>query len=76
MTTREVESRVFVDVSPSPAGVCLQAHTHHYLEVDGFEQQDFTDAQESLTSLICEYSELNKQMDSPPEAVPRLQVLT
>ena len=53
-----------------------QAHTHHYLDVDGFEMEHFAEAQESLTSLIAEYTDFYRQMGKPPETVSRLEILS
>ena len=54
----------------------FQAHTHHYLDIDGFEMEHFGEAQESLTSLIAEYSDFHRQLSQPPETVSRLQILS
>lgn len=53
-----------------------KAHIHHYTDIDGMEVSNFTESLESLNSLIQEYSELEKQMNNPPPAEPRLQVLS
>ncbi|KAJ8321781.1 hypothetical protein KUTeg_000252 [Tegillarca granosa] len=59
-------------------GLCSvpPAHIHHYTDIDGMEVSNFTESLESLNSLIQEYSDLEKQMNNPPPAEPRLQVLS
>ena len=49
---------------------------HHYTSVEGMEVSDFSQSLESLTSIITEYPDLEKQMNNPPPPEPRLQVLT
>ena len=57
--------------------VCfLQAHVHHYTTVAGMEQSAFDESLESLTSVIQEYTDLDKHMSAAPDPVPRLQIVS
>ncbi|XP_043917840.1 tubulin epsilon chain [Protopterus annectens] len=50
-----------------------KAHLHHYLQIDGMEQSCFTEAFNSLTSLIEEYDKLDATKGSLADA-PRLSI--
>lgn len=52
----------------------LQAHLHHYLQVDGMEECAFAEAVSSLSALIQEYDELDATKSMPVLDVPRLSV--
>lgn len=52
----------------------LQAHLHHYLQVDGMEECVFAEAVSSLSALIQEYDELDATKSMPVLDVPRLSV--
>ncbi|KAJ9598586.1 hypothetical protein L9F63_010715 [Diploptera punctata] len=49
-----------------------KAHTHHYLQVPGFENEDFVESFESLLKVEEEYSHITK-MDT--KIIPRLELL-
>ena len=53
-----------------------KAHIHHYTHVDGMDSSEFSDSLESLSSLITSYSDLHKQMNSPPVPAPRLNIVS
>jgi hypothetical protein len=53
----------------------LQAHAHHYTDVDGFSADEFSLALHSLDDLIGEYNTLDKQLTNPPPAIPRLTAI-
>ncbi|KAJ9575173.1 hypothetical protein L9F63_025876, partial [Diploptera punctata] len=50
----------------------ISAHTHHYLQVPGFENEDFVESFESLLKVEEEYSHITK-MDT--KIIPRLELL-
>ena len=52
-----------------------KAHTHHYNNVDGFEQAVFDESLESLNYLINEYEMLNRTLDQQLDYPTRLSVL-
>ncbi|XP_048452892.1 tubulin epsilon chain isoform X3 [Rhincodon typus] len=51
-----------------------KAHIHHYLHVDGMEQSCFTEANNSLSSLIEEYNQLDATKGLPVTNMPRLSI--
>ncbi|XP_041044831.1 tubulin epsilon chain isoform X1 [Carcharodon carcharias] len=51
-----------------------KAHIHHYLHVDGMEQSCFTEANNSLSSLIEEYNQLDATKGLTVTNVPRLSI--
>ena len=54
----------------------IQAHLHHYTQVDGMDAGLFAESLESLTSLIAEYDKLDtSQQHTPKTEIPRLKVL-
>ncbi|XP_072411857.1 tubulin epsilon chain isoform X2 [Chiloscyllium punctatum] len=53
-----------------------KAHIHHYLHVDGMEQSCFTEAKNSLSSLIEEYNQLDATKGLPVTNMPRLSIAT
>ncbi|CAL8311814.1 unnamed protein product [Boreogadus saida] len=52
-----------------------KAHLHHYLQEEGMELSLFSQASESLSSLIEEYDLLDRASSCPPDT-PRLQIAT
>ena len=52
----------------------VQAHLHHYTQVDGMELDQFTQSLESLDSIVCEYETLEASMGRPSTQVPRLKI--
>ncbi|XP_039603882.1 tubulin epsilon chain isoform X1 [Polypterus senegalus] len=51
-----------------------RAHLHHYLDVDGMEQECFTEAVSSLSSLIQEYDQLDATKGLIMKDAPRLNI--
>ncbi|XP_059501353.1 tubulin epsilon chain isoform X2 [Stegostoma tigrinum] len=51
-----------------------KAHIHHYLHVDGMEQSCFTEANNSLSSLIEEYNQLDATKGLPVTKMSRLSI--
>ena len=51
-----------------------KAHVHHYTHVTGFEEDMFTEGQESLDWLISEYNELHQTKGSAFQNAQRLKV--
>ncbi|XP_067839919.1 tubulin epsilon chain [Heptranchias perlo] len=51
-----------------------KAHIHHYLHVDGMEQSCFTEANNSLSSLIEEYNQLDATKGLTVTNAPRLSI--
>ncbi|XP_046611174.1 tubulin epsilon chain-like isoform X1 [Neodiprion virginianus] len=49
-----------------------KAHAHHYLEVNGFEENHFHESREAILNLSKQYIELQIQQ---PMNIPRLQLL-
>lgn len=55
-----------------------KAHVYHYERVDGFDSSLFTEARESLDSIIAEYQEMENTVlrsQSAISSVPRLKLL-
>lgn len=50
----------------------IKAHLHHYLQVPGFSEEDFTSSLETLLELEEGYTKLTKIKG---KTIPRLQVL-
>jgi len=50
----------------------IKAHVHHYLQVPGFSEEDFTSSLETLHEVEEGYTKLTKITD---KTIPRLQVL-
>jgi hypothetical protein len=50
----------------------LKAHVHHYLQVSGFSEEDFTSSLESLHEVKERYAQLP---NLKAQTTPRLQVL-
>ena len=50
----------------------IKAHVHHYLQVPGFNEEDFTSSLETLLEVEEGYTKLTKIKG---KSVPRLQVL-
>lgn len=49
-----------------------RAHVHHYLQVNEFENENFLNSRELITSVYDTYKQLHNQK---PIDTPRLQVL-
>ena len=54
--------------------LALQAHLHHYLNVEGMEADMFQASIESLTSLVAEYETLQSSIGTCPDYAPRLKI--
>lgn len=52
----------------------LKAHLHHYLHVEGMEQSFFSEAVDSLSSLIEEYHHLDATKRRLMPDAPRLPI--
>jgi len=50
----------------------IKAHVHHYLQVPGFNEEDFTSSLETLHEVEEGYTKLTNITD---KTIPRLQVL-
>jgi hypothetical protein len=50
----------------------VKAHVHHYLQVPGFNEEDFTNSLESLHEVEEGYAQLTKLK---AQTIPRLKVL-
>lgn len=50
----------------------IKAHVHHYLQVPGFSEEDFTNSLESLHEVEEGYAQLTNLKS---QTIPRLQVL-
>jgi hypothetical protein len=46
----------------------------HYTRVDDMQEYEFGEALESLTSVVADYQNLEKQMNDPTPTLPRLRV--
>lgn len=71
---------ILIDLIPrpekleSPFPFFVQAHLHHYTQVDGMELDQFAQSLESLNSIVCEYESLEASMGRPIIQVPRLKI--
>jgi hypothetical protein len=50
----------------------IKAHIHHYLQVPGFSEEDFTNSLENLREVEEGYAQLTR---IKAQTIPRLQVL-
>jgi len=53
----------------------VQAHVCHYTRVDAMEASEFDDSLQSLSTVIDDYRELERQIHEPLPSVPRLQIV-
>ena len=49
----------------------LQAHIHHYLQVEGFEKDDFVESREKVINVFNHYVKIEKQS---PTSISRLSL--
>ena len=47
----------------------------HYTRVDAMEASEFDDSLQSLSTVIDDYRELERQIHEPLPSVPRLQIV-
>lgn len=52
-----------------------KAHVCHYTRVDGMEEAEFDDSLQSLSTVVSDYRELERQIHDPLPSVPRLQIV-
>ena len=55
--------------------VCVQAHVCHYTRIDAMEETEFDDSLQTLSTVVSDYRELERQIREPLPDVPRLQIV-